>query len=534
MTRTLKNALSAVLVHATAAIALAFTPGIQARPNVVIFITDDQSEEDFGFLGGNAHTPNIDRLAKSGLVLSNFHVTSTVCSPSRYAVFTGRYAGRSTGKKFMHLHPPGTMTRVENNVELEQDRINLPKALQEAGYRTGFVGKSHIVDHATLNEPARRWEKAGLKTYARDADPRDEKINQKFKANHAWWCNRIKPYGFDEVDAVYAGNLRELYSDAANVHNLEWTVAAANGFIRRHKDRPFFLYVASTVPHGPAPWIQRKGEFPFSLDADPRMSGQGYLDAPPDAGMPTRQSVKERVQQAGLDVRLRHHPTWLDDAVGSIVKTLKSSGVYEDTLFVFMSDHGARRHGKTTLYDNGMRVPAFIHWPGGIKKPARSNALIASVDLAPTILELAGTKPYADMDGKSMANTLSDPSAPHREDVFGELGYSRAVKTERWKYIAIRYPGAVTAKIKAGAKFPGFEGEQIDRPYLVRNGHLGHHAARLNPNYFQSDQLYDLSKDPAEQVNIADQHPEVVQAMKQRLRSHLAGFDDRPFGEFTD
>jgi arylsulfatase A-like enzyme len=507
--------------------------GEPRRPNVVIFMTDDQSQEDFACLGGDALTPTFDRIASEGLTLHNMHVTSTVCSPSRYSLLTGRYAGRCSSEHFMKEHPAGTMTRVENNAELEPDRPNLPRQLRALGYRTGFVGKSHVIDHRVLDHPA-SWEQYGLQAYDKTDDPRDPAINARFQHNHQWWCDRMKPYGFDEVDAFYAGNLRELYNEHTNVHNPDWTVAAANDFIRRNADVPFFLYVATTVPHGPAPWAMPKGKLAYSLDADPRMTGEGYLDTAPESGMRTRQSVRQRVQDANLNVRLRHHATWIDDAVGSILQTLESRGIDDDTLFIFLSDHGSRRHGKTTLYDNGMKVPSFARWPNGISPGTQTQALLTNIDIAPTILELAGSTQAQDMDGRSFAGVLQDPAQPHRHEIFGELGYARAIKTADWKYIATRYPANIQKQIDAGKLFDGFEDRKIERPYLTRNGHLGHFAAEQNPHYFVADQLYDLRNDPQETTNVADQHPEVVAEMKQRLSAQLKQFEDRPFGEFTE
>ena len=155
-----------------------------ARPNIIFFITDDQSPfyskhstydsaKAFGFNGETGvYTPEIDRLARDGIIFTRAYVSSSVCTPSRYAALTGRYAGRCGGKNFMSLHPEGTITRVENNTELEDDKLNVAKVLQANGYRTGFVGKCHIVDQHVLNHPQNR-EQHGMKSYSQDDDPRD-------------------------------------------------------------------------------------------------------------------------------------------------------------------------------------------------------------------------------------------------------------------------------------------------------------------------------------------------------------------------
>ncbi len=226
------------------------------RPNIIYIMTDDQSsivpnEEDkkteymdgkgvqshpFGFNGDTeVYTPIIDDLAKNGMVFKRAYVSSSVCSPSRYSMLTGRYAGRSEGKSFMKLHPYGKMTRVENNTELEMDRENLPRLLQKAGYRTGFVGKSHIIDHHLLSQRSRidmsDWKGEGLIGLEKGADPKSPEINKAMQNNHQFWANQIRQYGFDYANGVYAANLRELYNDSLNVHNIEWKNKAALEFI---------------------------------------------------------------------------------------------------------------------------------------------------------------------------------------------------------------------------------------------------------------------------------------------------------------
>jgi len=121
---------------------------------------------------------------------------------------------------------------------------------------------------------------------------------------------------------------------------------------------------------------------------------------------------------------------------------------------------------------------------------------------------------------------------PVHDSLFCELGYSRAVKTRDWKYIAIRYPKEIREKIAQGQKFDGWQGRKIDLPYLVANSHLGFHASRQNPHYFELDQLYDLRKDPREERNVFLKKPKQAKKMKALLTEYLKKFDNRPFGEF--
>lgn len=499
-----------------------------ARPNVLFVLTDDQSWDSFGFLGGEVHTPRLDQMARDGLYLSNFNVTSTVCSPSRYSFLTGRFAGRCEGARFLREHPPGDQTQVENIGELESHRWNLPKVLQANGYRTGFVGKSHVVRHDWLHTN-RDASTAGLMGWEQDDDPQDPTINELMRQSHRTWCDEIKQHGFDFVDGVYAANLKELHNDSLNVHNLDWTIANAFEFLETRDQRPFFLCVSTTLHHGPAPWVNR-----FSLEADPRMTGEGFVASGFDV-LPPRSDVLRRNRLAG------HRPAdayalWLDDGVGALLDKLRDLQIEDDTLVVFVSDHGSYRHGKTTLYDHGMRVPMLCVWPGTIRGGLRHDGIVANIDLAPTILDVCGVAAPADyrMDGVSFRAVLQGKDGPVRDALFGELGHSRCVKTEEWKYIAIRYPADVQARIDRGETFAAFQDNpRLPRPYLTRNGHLGHHAAKANPNYFQANQLYDLKNDPEETKNVFHKHPETAAKMQRRLATELARFEDRPFGEFT-
>lgn len=523
------------------------------RPNIIYIMTDDQSsivptKEDgnmihlegekvqshpFGFNGDkDVHTPIIDALAKDGMIFNHAYVSSSVCSPSRYTMLTGRYASRSEGPSFMKLHPYGNMTRVENNTELEMDRENLPRLLQKAGYKTGFVGKSHIIDHDLLNRRGKSTE-SSLIQYEKGADPKDPEINKAMTHNHEFWSNEIKKYGFDYANGVYAANLRELYNDSLNVHNIEWKNKAALEFIDQASDEPFFLYYSEMVPHGPAPWVQKNGQYIHGLDANPKFTGEGYSDEEFE-NMPSRKQILDEVIAAGKDpdhAWLR----WFDHAVGAVVKKLKEKGIYENTIIVVTSDHGNYNLGKTTIYEGGIKVPLMIHWPNGIQPESSYDELVQNIDFTPTFLDLAGVnlKKIDAVDGTSLKNVLAGSDKVMHDYLFFELGYARGVMTKDWKYITVRYDEKAQKQIDNGVIFKGWNNHTHTLPYYTRNSHLGYHAVKLNPLYFDQNQLFDLKKDPTEKKNIFESNSKKSEEMKALLIESLQSFPNRPYSELV-
>jgi arylsulfatase A-like enzyme len=502
------------------------------QPNIVIIVSDDQSFNSIGYTSGHSvYTPTIDMLAKNGMIFSNAHHPVTVCSPSRYSMLTGKFSGRCEGEEYLARFPLGTLTRTENNCELTPTEEHLGTIMKANGYTTGFVGKSHVMEHDIL--ATGNWASYGLQTYSQDANPYDPSVSAKMKHNHEVYQSIVRSYGFDYADGIYMANVKELWNDALNLHNLEWTVDKARKFIEQEKDNPFFLFFATTLHHGPVPWANNSGVYWSSFDADPKLTGEGYIDTTWDF-MPTRQQIQDQCVAAGFPENSAY-TLLLDEGIKSIYDKIVELNLDENTLIIFIPDHGMWRHGKATLHDYGLRVPMLMYWKGSITAGSVYDGLIQTVDFLPTILDIAGIDMPAgyETDGMSLKSIIETGSGEAHTSLFGELGYSRAVKTKDWKYIAIRYPDDVQQKIDNGETFPAFDGGTISYPYLTRNSHLGFYAAKNNPHYFEVDQLYDLKADSAETVNLVDNHPVVVQQMRELLSEYLLTFENRPFGEFT-
>jgi arylsulfatase A-like enzyme len=314
---------------------------------------------------------------------------------------------------------------------------------------------------------------------------------------------------------------------------VEWKNKAALDFIEQVDGEPFFLYYSETVPHGPAPWINKKGKYIYGLDSNPHITSAGYH--PDDfVNMPNRKQILHEVKDAGKNP---DHAwlTWFDKAVGSIVEKLEEKGILENTLIVISSDHGNYNYGKSTIYEGGIKIPLMMYWPAGIKAGASYDELVQNIDYTPTFLELAGVdlNSVKELDGISLTETLKGSTKPIHDHLFFEIGFARGVMTKDWKYITVRYDEKSEKQVADGYVWTGWNKHKYTQPYYIRNSHLGYHAAKLNEHYFERDQLYNLNNDPLENNNIFNSNQNKAQEMKELLVKKLKSFTGRPYGEFV-
>jgi len=495
------------------------------RPNIIFIVTDDQHRHEFNFLleGRNEKgeslnlTPTIDRLAAEGIILDQCYVSTSVCTPSRFSILTGRFASRAVSDGYLKDLEKHGQANVHWNTKIIPGQSTIASILRNNGYFTGAVGKNHVIE---AKKPHR---------IKRNADPGLEDIRRKLEENQEAQISAYKAIGFDFAASIYSGNLPNSYPAALEHHNLDWIVKGALDFLdlAQDTDKPFFLYFATTISHGPH-------KLGTKYLGDPRATAAGFLDKPLDV-MPSRESIRERIESAGL----REQATdvlWLDDGISALIKKLEEQSKLENTVIFFIDDHGVES-GKGSLYQGGIYTPAFVWGPGFIKGERRSSQPVANIDLLPTVLEISGLSTdmnpdgvgELELDGRSMLPLLMNPDHPVHSSLYFEIGATRAVIKGDYKYLVFRIPDSRREEIDAG--------DQIISHICDQAGGRGSEQPAIHhyPNYFDADQLYNIMKDPLERNNLADDsdYMDILEDLKQELIMYL---NDLPgtYGEFRN
>ncbi|USN99708.1 MAG: sulfatase-like hydrolase/transferase [Phycisphaeraceae bacterium] len=518
--------------HANAAPAHGEQAAPIERPNIILVLADDLSRRQSTFLPegeGRALMPTLDRLAHEGTVLGNLRSPSPICTPSRFALLSGRYACRSRHPWFTGEMERDGQSVVQFNTFLVEGDRTLPMMLRDAGYATGAVGKDHVIAVP------------GYEKLAYESDPTDPTVHAKMLANAEALEKAFHNAGFDYAKSLYFGNPDADGIKALAVHNQEWITAAGLDFIEQNAGHPFFLYIATTLTHGPyAP--ER------SWKADPRITPVGLLDEVPRVQAP-RDTIEPRLRAAGIHTPNAGAVLWLDDAMTAIVDKLRGLGIGSRTLIIFLGDHGTEAKG--TCYEAGLLTPGFVWREGGFDARSPVHDDIQLMDLTATILDFAGADTGADLDGRSIRPLLDERGRWEARPIYSEVGYSRAVIAGGFKYLALRYPqwaldmslderAAILQKTNDRLRERGIEPltEDPNAPFshlfLIPGGHDADRAAIGHyPAYYEPDQLYDLTADPDEQHNLANDpaYADRLEAMKRLLAGYV---HDLPggFGEF--
>ncbi len=504
-----------------AAIAGTIQAAPSTPPNFVIIYCDDHVTESIQL---GALVPNIDSMKRGGLFFPHAYAAAPACTPARYNALTGHYAGRCKGRFLQTGITKEGQTWVHWNADTSSDDWTGAKVLRDAGYATGIVGKI-----GCFNIPEAKESKRFMTMDA--ADPEKKSLFMEYERIMA---EGVKPFGFDYGGALTTSNM------AGNDmrHAPEYQVKCCLDFIRSNRSGPFYLHFAPHLTHAPDPLKSLKGD---------RDNVYGVLLDDVPVVQPSRKSVLERVHQAGLDEELAP-TTWLDDSIGALFHGLEKAGVADNTLVIFMQDNG-HHGGKGSCYEGGADVlGCWMRWSGGIKDPGRTNSTpVMNIDIVPTLFAAAGIEPPAGYkpDGISLLPALQGQSRKLRDTVLIEMGHTRAVIKDNWKYLAFRVPEShqLSPELKAKYKDLAAIDPTMDPEARVTHIHrqLGgcnterNEALWTKPGFFDADQIYNLAKDPDEQNNLAAQ-PEYrakLEAM-QRLMAKAMMQAPGTFAEFKD
>ena len=456
----LKAAGMAAASLATSRCLSAGSPG-KRRPNFVVVFTDDQGYNDVGCFGSaQIRTPRLDRMAAEGMRLTSFYAQA-VCGPSRAALMTGCYPIR--------IAEPGN--RKNQHTVLHPKEVTLAEVLRGAGYATACIGKWHLAGGGAGGK--------GRGPFPPERMPTAQGFESFFGTPlHNGFTRRPDPRRF--VTQLLRGE--KVVESPADLNTLtrRYTEEAVR-FVRAHKDRPFFLYLAHNMPHVP-------------LGASEAFRGRSKRGLYGDV-------IEE-----------------IDWSVGRVLDTLKELGLDDHTLVVFTSDNGPwiekhigdyggsadpLRGSKMMTWDGGLRVPCIVRWPGRVPAGRTCDEIATTMDLLPTFAKLAGAKPPPGrkLDGIDIAPLITGRSGAAGHDVFYYYCYThlQAVRTKRWKLVLPR---------PARPPWTGWSARMVDA--------------------VPAAQLYDLEADVGEKRDLAARHPEVVAELRklvERARRDLGDHD---------
>jgi len=406
------------------------------RPNILFILTDDQAPWAFGASGDpNAYTPHLDSLAANGVVFRNAFTTTPVCSPSRTSIMTGRYASEYNILDFIVSPTHSTLSYDPKfNAGLDPKSVTFAEVLQKEGYHTGLIGKWHLGDWITGE---------------------DEKYHPK---NH----------GFDYFMGLTGGGITpedpslEINGVVKTVEGLATDILAdyAISFIRASRDSPFLLCYNTRAPH--SQWLPVAAEdwAPFE-NLDPIIPNPGYPDLDIEK---TKRRMKEYLAStAGMDRN-----------VGRVISSLKETGLIDNTIIIFLSDHGYnmghngiehKGNGKwitrsipdeteninagyrPNLYDNAIKIPAIIYWKGVTRPGTKVDQTVSVLDIFPTISEMAGvTLPTTEqhlLRGRSLVPLIKGQKPENWDnDFYSEYSminyataFLRSYRTLEWKLV---------------------------------------------------------------------------------------------------
>lgn len=496
-----------------AGLSVAAAPPVDRKPNIVFILADDLGYGDLGCFGQKKiRTPHLDRMAAEGMKLTRHYAGNAVCAPSRCVLLTGKHPGHAfirnnRGVEGLVLPRMGK-PEVEGDYPIPDETVTLAEVFKKLGYATGGFGKWGLGGPGStggpLNQGFDRWFGYNCQvvghnfypTYLWDNEKTIALNNPPFPAH-----DKLRP----NEDPTRASTYKRFQG---NDYSADLIADQALAFVRANKDRPFFLYCATTVPHVALQVPDDSLEEYLGLwDDPPYVGGKGYLP-----------HFRPKAAYAAMITRM-------DRDIGRLSKLVEELGLDEDTLFVFSSDNGplhgrhqglagtdceffdsagGLRDGKGTLHEGGIRVPTVVRWKGRITPGAASEVLSGFEDWMPTLLELAGAPGAApeDIDGISIAPALLGKEQPARPFLYREFpsyGGQQSVHLGDWKGI---------------------------RRNLMARG------ANARPGL--PIELYNLKTDRAETTDVAAQHPGIVAGIGKIMREQRVPSPDFPLPALDD
>ena len=379
-------------------------PAAGGRPNVIFIVADDLGFADLGCYGGRAAdfgavSPVLDALAAQGVRFTQGYANSPVCSPTRFALMTGRYQYRLRGAA---EEPISNRTRGSTTLGLPPAHPTVPSLLKAAGYRTALIGKWHL-GYPPAFGPLKSGYEEFFGPMSGGVDYFTHSSND---GQHDLW--------FGEHEKREEGYLTDLLSHRA----VDYVERMAG------QDAPFFLSLHYTAPHWP--WETRE-------DAPLAQEVKGNLFHLHGGNIHTYQ-------------RMIHH---MDEGIGWVMEALRRTGVAGNTLVIFTSDNGGERFsdnwplvgGKMDLTEGGIRVPWIAHWPSVIRAGSVSAQHCMTMDWSATVLEAAGVAADPDypLDGVSLLPVLRDPSQQFARPMHWRMNHrgQRALREGDWKYLRV-------------------------------------------------------------------------------------------------
>jgi arylsulfatase A-like enzyme len=440
--------------------------GESNKKNVIYILTDDQRYDEVGFLNPRITTPNMDKLASEGVHFKNAFVTTALCSPSRATILTGQY---------MHNHGV-----VDNNNPAREGTVYFPSYLQESGYETSFFGKWHMGGHGDSPQPGFDY----WLSFAGQGNYYPVKDNQ----------GRVNKININGERVPQKGYITDELTDYA----IDWLDS-------RSTDKPFFMYLSHKAVHSnfaPAKrHEQQYADVEIHVPASQADTKENYLGKP--------MWVKnQRNSWHGVDFpyhsdlnvqeyKRQYHRALsaVDESLGRIMQYLKDNNLEKNTVIMLMGDNGFMfgEHGlidKRNAYEESMRVPLLAYAPGYLEKGLVVDEMVANLDIAPTVLDIAGVKSPQHFEGQSFLPLAQNKKVPNwRQDFLYEY------------YWEFNYP-------------------QTPTTFALRRDNyklIQYHGV------WDTEELYDLKNDPKEMNNLIDapEHQELIAEMRHDLFNRL-------------